>query len=69
MVAANGGEHDEDDELDDELENLFERLLNFFFSPSHALSSILLWWCPTLVEFKLTGMMQWQIKPKTFTHI
>lgn len=63
VVVTNGGEHDEDgdDESDDGV-SLLERLLSFFFSPSPALSSIR-WW-PTLVEFKFTGIMQLQNKPK-----
>ena len=65
-VVTRGGEHDEDEDGDDESEDgvsLLERLLSFFFSPSPALSSIR--WCPILVEFKLTGIMQLQNKPTT----
>jgi len=53
----------DDDEEEEELEEvtLFESLLIFFFSSSHGLSSIL--WCPTLVEFKVTGRTQLQRNP------
>lgn len=59
VVATGGGEHGEDGVLEDE----FELLLSFFFSPSQALSCILL--RPTFVEFIFTGMIHLQRKPRT----
>lgn len=62
-MCGGDDEGDEDDDEEDILANLLDELLSFFFSASRSLSSIL-WW-PTFVEFKLTGMMHLQRKPKT----
>lgn len=40
LVVASGGEHDEDDDELDEVGNMFELLLSFFFSSSHLWSSV-----------------------------
>lgn len=49
-----------DDELEED-ENLFDSLVNFFFSVSSTFSSIL--WCWTFVEFKFAGRTQLHRNP------
>jgi len=59
LPRTTGGDDEDDEELEDV--NLFDSLVNFFFSPSQALSSVLWFW--TLVEFKFAGRTQLHRKP------
>lgn len=62
-TAVPEGDNDEEDEELEEDVNLFEGLLNFFFSTSSTFSSLPLGLMLILVEFMLIGRTQLQKKP------
>ena len=68
-TAVPEGDNDEEDEELEEDVNLFEGLLNFFFSTSSTFSSLPLGLMLILVEFMLIGRTQLQKKPTMHQHI